>query len=227
MISLEDIVHRPTNTIRLGGVEFLQAENALADLGAVLESQGKKAVLYSDEPVANVLQESHHLFAEILTASGKCTWEEVRRAESLVSRDNVLVGAGGGRVLDTAKLVAHQLGMTYLLVPTSCATCSAASNHSVVYEGENRIESIRITAPAVVLIDYEVIARSPRRLLRAGLLDSLSKYFEGRLCAAQAEGRRYVHSLALALAKDLAGFVIANGRALLTKGASHVIPLLW
>src|SRR5207245_9277030 len=62
------------------------------------------------------------------------------------------------------------------------ARCSALS---VVYTDEGVLQADRIYGqnPDLVLVDTEVIERSPARLLVAGMGDALATWFEAKVCA--------------------------------------------
>ena len=88
-----------------------------------------------------------------------------------------VVGIGGGRVMDLAKAVGASGGWPVAQVPTSVATCAAFTPLSVMYHedgsfcGTWRYER-EIDA---VLVDLEVMATQPPRLIAAGVLDAMAK----------------------------------------------------
>jgi len=65
-------------------------------------------------------------------------------------------------------------------IPTSAATCSAASTVSVVYENGLRTDTINGKAAELVLVDSAIVAAAPSRLLAAGMGDTLAKWYEGK-----------------------------------------------
>ncbi|WP_017347224.1 iron-containing alcohol dehydrogenase family protein [Pantoea sp. A4] len=96
-------------------------------------------------------------------------------------RSELIVGIGGGRVLDSAKAVGKLLDdLSVITVPTIAATCAAWSPVTVLYNAQGGQDGhIRLTRfPQWVLVDSSIIARAPVRFLRAGIVDALAKWFE-------------------------------------------------
>lgn len=108
----------------------------------------------------------------------------------------MIFGMGGGKALDTAKGTAEKAGLPVFTFPTIAATCAATTALSVVYREDGNFDSFYFyDKPARhSFIDTEVIAEAPERYLRAGIGDTLGKYFE---CHFAARGDRLLHSSAL------------------------------
>ncbi|MEM3085925.1 MAG: NAD(P)-dependent glycerol-1-phosphate dehydrogenase [Halobacteria archaeon] len=84
-----------------------------------------------------------------------------------------LVGVGGGRVIDLAKVLSTRLGVPFLSVPTAASHDGVASNRATVNHGARSL-SVEARAPLAILADTAVIARAPPKLLRAGCGDIVS-----------------------------------------------------
>ena len=93
---------------------------------------------------------------------------------------DVIVGAGGGKALDAAKLLAHQAQLPIVTVPTSAATCAAWTALSNVYSerGAFRYDVGLPTCPELLLLDYDLVATAPQRTLVAGIGDAIAKWYE-------------------------------------------------
>lgn len=115
---------------------------------------------------------------------GECSRPEVDSAKeaAVAASATVVVGAGGGKVLDTARAVASELELPVVNCPTIASSDSPCSALSVIYtpEGDFAEYVFYPRDPDLVLVDTAVVARAPLRLLVAGLGDALATWFEAR-----------------------------------------------
>jgi glycerol dehydrogenase len=117
---------------------------------------------------------------------GECCEDEVQRVSAAVSdrRVDVLVAMGGGKTIDTAKIVADRAGVPVIVIPTIASTDAPCSGCAVLYSRGGVFETVSYqkTNPAAVLVDVDVIAAAPPRFLVAGMGDALATWFEARSC---------------------------------------------
>ncbi len=94
---------------------------------------------------------------------------------------DVIVVAGGGKVIDVAKVVAEDKGCALVVCPTIAASDAPASAMSILYTKDGVMDEIALHTknPDLVLVDTRVIARAPRRFLVSGIGDALATYYEG------------------------------------------------
>jgi glycerol-1-phosphate dehydrogenase [NAD(P)+] len=85
-----------------------------------------------------------------------------------------VVGVGGGRVLDTGKVLAFNTKRPFISVPTSASHDGIASPQASLKK--DRPSSIRVHSPLGIVADIGVISGSPKRLLAAGCADAISNY---------------------------------------------------
>ncbi|TKI04796.1 iron-containing alcohol dehydrogenase family protein [Martelella alba] len=114
---------------------------------------------------------------------GECTAHTIAAFAGRADADNaaLIIGVGGGKVLDTAKGVAESSGRRPLItVPTIAATCAAWSPITVLYSDTGaHLHSMALErTPDWVLVDSAIIAAAPVRYLKAGIVDALAKWFE-------------------------------------------------
>lgn len=116
------------------------------------------------------------------------TMASVRRVMAAADRVDLVIGFGGGRVLDVAKLAAGNAAVRFVSMPTILSNDGIASPVAVIKD-RNGIPVSHITRPAVgVLVDLAVIRSAPIRHLRAGvgdLMSNLSAVHDARRAAAQ------------------------------------------
>lgn len=121
----------------------------------------------------------------------ECCTEEIERLMAVVKASNcdVIVGIGGGKAFDTAKAVAYYCKLPVVIVPTIAATDAPCSALSVIYTKEGVFSNYLVLPknPEVVLVDTDIVAEAPVRLLVSGMGDALATYFEARACK---EGNR-------------------------------------
>jgi len=118
----------------------------------------------------------------------ECSLTEIERVKT-AGRElgaRTIVGAGGGKVLDTARAAAAGLGLPVINCPTVASSDAPCSALSVIYTDEGVFQEYRFYRknPDLVLVDTEVIAQAPPRLLVAGMGDALATWFEARTCVA-------------------------------------------
>ncbi len=122
---------------------------------------------------------------------GYCTIDGIDKYAVIASREkaDLVIGVGGGRVLDLAKAVGVKQRIPVITVPTIAATCAAWSALSITYDEAGRFTGgIQLdTSPKLVLVDTQIIAAAPVRYLKAGIGDTLAKWYETLPYAATAE----------------------------------------
>jgi glycerol-1-phosphate dehydrogenase [NAD(P)+] len=86
---------------------------------------------------------------------------------------NLVIGIGGGRILDGAKYFASKMMTNYISIPTIISNDSVISPISIL-ENEGKVESIASGIPSGVLIDREIIRNSPYKYILSGIGDILA-----------------------------------------------------
>lgn len=89
-------------------------------------------------------------------------------------RADALMGVGGGRTIDVAKLGSSRVGRPFLSVPTAASHDGIASSSASV-KGIGRPYSIKAKVPIAVIADSKIIADSPHRFTASGCGDVISK----------------------------------------------------
>ncbi|MEX2303534.1 MAG: glycerol dehydrogenase [Bryobacterales bacterium] len=153
--------------------------------GPALIVAGKSAERLLAETWARSLGGKRIAFA-VHRFSGECSTAEIERVMTAARQQQaqVIVGAGGGKVLDTARAAADGLNLPVVNCPTVASSDAPCSALSVIYNDDGVFEEYRFYRknPDLVLVDTQVIARAPVRLLVAGMGDALATMFEARTC---------------------------------------------
>lgn len=101
-----------------------------------------------------------------------------------------LLGLGGGRVLDLAKLSAQRAGWRLALAPTSAATSACGTSVAVRNGPLGAFEAVEdLAAPAeLCLVELAALREAPPRLLAAGLADTYAKWLEWKAVESSPQG---------------------------------------
>ena len=170
---------------------YLQGKDILRNFGGIEELEKKRVfILATNTAVKKIIPEKLVGWKRICEIeyekfSGACTWDEIDRVLGIV-RDGAydfIIGMGGGKTIDTARVVAKQLGVDYIAAPTIAATDAPTASACVVYSNEGSVVDYFVTSnPDYVLVDTKIIAEAPARFLVAGMGDALATWFEAETC---------------------------------------------
>jgi len=86
-----------------------------------------------------------------------------------------LVGVGGGKAIDIAKMAAADRDIGFVSVPTAASHDGIVSGRGSVPDGDTR-HSVAAEPPLAVIADTEILANAPWRLTTAGCADIISNY---------------------------------------------------
>lgn len=120
---------------------------------------------------------------QFLSKGGEITLAAMEAVENQIAnmdQVDVMVAVGGGKTIDTVKVIAEKREKPVIVVPTVASTDAPCSALSVIYKenGEHSHEIFLKKNPDLVLVDTKVIAEAPVRLLVSGMGDALATYFE-------------------------------------------------
>ena len=112
--------------------------------------------------------------ASLFASKIKCYWylaktndqKTIQDIEKKVrqSKSELVVGIGGGRSVDIAKMIGFDIGKPFVSVPTSASHDGIASPF-VSIKGE-KPHSIVATAPLGVFVDVDIIKKAPKNYLQ-------------------------------------------------------------
>jgi glycerol dehydrogenase len=174
---------------------YVQGKNATASLGQEMKRlglagpalivAGKSAIRLLAEVWQKYLGEAGVAHA-VHEFGGECSYPEIERIKNSARANNsrIIIGAGGGKVLDAARAAADDLDLPVVNCPTVASSDAPCSALSVIYTEHGVFQEYRFYRknPDLVLVDTQVVAKAPPRLLVAGMGDALATWFEAKTC---------------------------------------------
>jgi glycerol dehydrogenase len=170
---------------------YIQGGGAIGELPAMLRLLGSRGLLLASPSVVGKVLPRCGLDLKALEINtevfrGECCEDELKRLSAVMLNEgaDVMIGMGGGKVIDTAKIAADRANMPVIIVPTIASSDAPCSGCAVVYSKDGIFQKVyyQKSNPAAVLVDLNIIVEAPTRFLVAGMGDALSTWFEARSC---------------------------------------------
>ena len=155
--------------------KIIIGENALEKVGKLCEDLGLSgtAIIFTGP---NVIKIAGKKVSDILEnydykTNFKVLPENFEMKDLIKLKSDFTVGVGGGKVIDAAKIAAKRNNIPFISIPTAMSHDGIASNRAVI----NDTYSIPALMPSGIVIDTDIIIKSPYRLTASGCGDVISK----------------------------------------------------
>lgn len=216
---------------------YVQGKNVTKTGLSHITELGKSALLLCDDTVWQIVGE--RLQKDLLAAgekvhrvpfNGEASLQEIDRVSDIgksVGTD-VVIGLGGGKTIDAAKAIGDKCEIAVAIVPTVASTDAPTSALSVIYSEAGTFEKYLFYKknPDLVLVDTQVIAGAPVRLLASGIADASATWVEGS-AVIRAHGQTMSGDsptlAAEAIAQKCEATLFANGLQAIEACRTHVV----
>ncbi|EOO6457133.1 bifunctional L-1,2-propanediol dehydrogenase/glycerol dehydrogenase [Escherichia coli] len=217
--------------------KYIQGADVINRLGEYLKPLAERWLVVGDKFVLGFAQTTVEksfkdagLVVEIAPFGGECSQNEIDRLRGIAetAQCGAILGIGGGKTLDTAKALAHFMGVPVAIAPTIASTDAPCSALSVIYTDEGEFDRYLLLPnnPNMVIVDTKIVAGAPARLLAAGIGDALATWFEARACsrsgATTMAGGKCTQA-ALALAELCYNTLLEEGEKAMLAAEQHVV----
>lgn len=151
------------NTLKIGGQNAI---DSLEDSGFSVSSiKVNDAYNKSVDEVVNIINSNNN--------------NKINNANSEINANNqettLVLGVGGGTIIDVAKVASKSCNIPFLSVPTSASHDGIASPLASIKNSEGSI-SVNAHSPIGVVADTDIIRNAPIKLLASGCADIISNY---------------------------------------------------
>lgn len=175
---------------KFGAGRYHQSHGAAALAGEEARRLGRKkacllagptAFAIAGDRVLNALKQAE-IESHVLLYHGQCCAEQAHifAQELRSSGCDLVIGIGGGRILDLSKVTARIANVPIMTVPTISATSACFTHMCVMYTPDGHWVGTWYLPEEIsaVLADMDYLAAQPRRYLASGAMDAMAKWVE-------------------------------------------------
>lgn len=118
------------------------------------------------------------------------------REKPEVRNADMIFACGGGKAIDTCKVLAQESNRPFFTFPTIASTCASCTSLGIIYhpDGSLREYSFQEKPAEWIFIHTQIIADAPSKYLWAGIGDTMAKFYE---CTISARGEHLDHSTSM------------------------------
>ncbi|MBE9047632.1 iron-containing alcohol dehydrogenase family protein [Pleurocapsales cyanobacterium LEGE 10410] len=175
--------------LAIAPARVLRGENCLANSAREIANLGNRPLIIGGDRTQGLIKAAIEpvLAAEKLVSdsakySPDCAETSLTRLKTAVEQHqaDLVIGVGGGKALDTAKLLADRCRLPIVTIPTSGATCAAWTALSNIYSeaGAFQYDVTLNRCPDLLILDYGLVRTASQRTLVAGIGDAIAKWYE-------------------------------------------------
>jgi glycerol dehydrogenase-like iron-containing ADH family enzyme len=175
--------------LAIAPARVLRGENCLTNSGKEIAQLGTRPLVVGGNQTVEVIKPrlepvltTVKLTSQFASYSPDCAESSLIRLKKEVQEHSadLIIGVGGGKALDTAKLLAYQCELPIVTIPTSGSTCAAWTALSNIYSetGAFQYDVALNRCPELLILDYGLVRTAPQRTLVAGIGDAIAKWYE-------------------------------------------------
>lgn len=195
---MNQATYSPILSLSIAPAQVLRGSQVLEKAGSAIARLGTRPLIVGgDRTLAATLPRLQPILEEqqlqVSIANYGCDCSEaslaLMRQGVTAHQADLIIGVGGGKALDAAKLLAHQCQLPVVTIPTSAATCAAWTALSNVYseQGAFLYDVSLDRCPDLLILDYDLVATAPQYTLVAGIGDAIAKWYEASVSSGDSE----------------------------------------
>ena len=190
--------------------------------GAVIVVDKTTKRIAGNRVVKSLAAENYETDQVVITEADMDNLEKVKTVIS-EQKARFVLGVGGGRPIDIAKLASFETKKIFLSVPTVASHDGIVSSQASILVNSTKT-SIKTHTPFAVIMDTKIISESPYRLLASGAGDILSNFSAVRDWDLARKLRNESYSSSAAVLSELSAKMILENSETIT---SHLEDSAW
>jgi glycerol-1-phosphate dehydrogenase [NAD(P)+] len=127
----------------------------------------------AEDVVGSLERDGFRVMLDVVKGSNISNVEEAEN-DIVRFKPSVVLGIGGGKVIDVAKLAASQKNVPFISIPTALSHDGISSSRASI-KALTGLTSIEAQAPIAIIGDLQIISKSPYRLTASGCGDIVAK----------------------------------------------------
>lgn len=187
---------------------------------------GKTAMSKAREAIDRAAAAAGLAVADYIWYGGEASEENVQRLVAMpsVQQADMLFAIGGGKAIDTCKLLAHLLKKPFFTFPTIISNCASLTSLSVVYKPSGEFSHLAFSKipPVHAFINTKIAAAAPKQFLWAGMGDTIAKFYEANL-SARGAAMRHSDALGVTISSMCAEPILKYGAAALADNEKGLV----
>ncbi len=196
-------MYMPNYYVSKDGYDELPEVLAARGYKKVVLVGGERALKAASGKIKKALDETDVRITGEFVYGVECTDENIDRLkkEPAVLEADVIFGIGGGKALDTSKVLSLRANKPAFSFPTICSNCAAMTAIAVVYHADGSVRGYEYPkSPTDIFIDLSIIAEAPDIYFWAGIGDGISKQAEV-LSASEGDDLSHMARLGVGIAR--------------------------
>lgn len=189
--------------IKPGPQYYSYAEGAIDEIIQLLQEYKAKKVLILHGTIS--WEKAKKYFSAVLSSdfifefeqySGECSFNEADRVSKIIQSKNIdfVIGVGGGKLSDLTMLATSYTMTPFGIVPTLASNCAPWAALSVMYKDNGLSEGFsehQKHNASFLITDPRLVVDSPVRYFKAGIADTIVKWYESDLVTSHEDIKDY------------------------------------
>ena len=188
---------------------------------------GKTAMAKAQDALKAALADTAMEIIDFVWYGGDSTYENVNKLvdnEAFKSADMVFA-VGGGRAIDTCKVLCDQQKKPLFTFPTIASNCAPVTEVCVIYDDDTHVFKelyFSHKCPLHTFINTQIIAEAPYHFLWAGIGDALSKQYETGF-SSRGDVMDHKNTLGVQISRNISEQLLEHGLGALDAAEKHIV----